>query len=129
MRFSYDPEVDVLMIELVDNQAERFTGGTRLPFGDAVADLDDRGTILSIEIENASQRYSLDVLMANQATYGPMTLTEAAAIAGVTADALKKAIQRGRLKARQFGGSWMVTGQDLDTYMNQRWKREPIAAS
>lgn len=128
MRIQYDPEVDILVIQLADDQAERFAGSTKLPFGDAVADLDASGAILSLEILNASKKYPLEALKAHPVAYDPLTLAEAAVIAGSTADALRKAIQRGRLKARQIGGAWVVDGPDLDEYLNSRWKREPAAA-
>jgi uncharacterized protein YuzE len=124
MRFTYDPEIDVLMVHLVDDQRERFSGGVQLPFGDAVADLDDTGAILSLEITEASKKYPREVLEAHPVSYGPLSLADAAAIAGVSQQALRRAIERGRLVGKKIGRNWTVTDKDLDDYLNSRWARD-----
>jgi uncharacterized protein YuzE len=129
MRITYDPEVDVLMVYLDETKGRRVKGDD-LPYGSAYADLALDGTILELEITNASKRYPANVLLeATKPAYDPMSLAEASVIAGVTPQALKKAIQRGKLAGRQIGGSWVVVGPDLDAYLNARWQREPHAAA
>lgn len=45
-----------------------------------------------------------------------MTLTEAAAILGVTADTLRQQIIRGKLKASKRGRDWWVTKAEVERY-------------
>jgi excisionase family DNA binding protein len=45
-----------------------------------------------------------------------MTLTEAAALLGVTAATLRQQIARGRLKARKHGRDWSVSPQEVERY-------------
>ena len=45
-----------------------------------------------------------------------MTLTEAAAILGVTAATLRQQIARGRLKARKVGRDWSVSRREVERY-------------
>lgn len=45
-----------------------------------------------------------------------MTLTEAAAILGVTPDTLRQQIARGKLKARKVGRDWSVSPAEVKRY-------------
>ena len=45
-----------------------------------------------------------------------MTLTEAAALIGVTAATLRQQIARGKLKARKVGRDWSVTPREANRY-------------
>lgn len=54
-----------------------------------------------------------------------MTLTEAAATLGVTADNLRGAIKRGTLKADKHGRDWWVEAEEVARYGrdNRRGKK------
>jgi excisionase family DNA binding protein len=45
-----------------------------------------------------------------------MTLTEAAAVLGVSPDTLRQQIARGRLKATKLGRDWWVTPKEVERY-------------
>lgn len=58
-----------------------------------------------------------------------MDMTEAADIAGRSVDAMRKAAQRGTLRARRIGGAsqrgiWVTTHDELTDYLarSMRWK-------
>lgn len=44
------------------------------------------------------------------------TLTEAAALLGVTADTLRQQIKAGRLRAAKVGPVWTVTAKEVERY-------------
>jgi excisionase family DNA binding protein len=45
-----------------------------------------------------------------------VTLTEAAAILGITADTLRVQVHRGKLKAKKVGPLWTVTPREVERY-------------
>src|SRR5690242_7137101 len=97
MKITWDSEVDIMMVELGD-VAKRRKSGQHLGVGGAFVDLAEDGTILAIEIMDASKKYPVDELRQHPATYDdPISLEEAAPVAGVSAQALRKACERGRL--------------------------------
>ncbi|MDB5096838.1 MAG: hypothetical protein JWM80_1259 [Cyanobacteria bacterium RYN_339] len=121
MRFSYDAEVDILMVYLAEDVKARRSQGDHLPFGGAYADLADDGTILALEIQDASKKYPVEMLKAHPARYDvPISLADAAAVAGITAIALRKAVERQRLTAIKVGNSWTTTIAELHVYLNSR---------
>lgn len=128
MKFTYDPEVDILMVYL-DEVKPRRAGGAELPFGGAYADLAEDGTILAIEIMDASTKYPMEVLNQYPVDYEkPLGLVDAAAIAGTTPEALKKAVQRGRLRAQKLGRDWVTSVAALTEYLNSRAHTGPKEA-
>jgi uncharacterized protein YuzE len=125
MRFSYDPDVDILMVYLDDVKPRR-THGDRLPFGGAYADLAEDGTILAIEIEGASKKYSAAELAKFPPNYEkPMSLADAARVVGVTQQAMRKACERGRLRGTKIGRDWTTTIAALTEYVNSRAHEGP----
>jgi excisionase family DNA binding protein len=50
------------------------------------------------------------------ASRDPMTLTEAAALLGVTAATLRQQVANGRLRARRVGPLWTVTPKEVERY-------------
>jgi uncharacterized protein YuzE len=120
MRVTYDSDVDILMVRLGDVKARRVET-RRLDFGGAIIDLAADGTILAVEILDASRRYTPDELDAPSPDYRkPLTLAEAAKVAGASTEALKKAIQRKRLGGRLIGKNWTTTVEELTEYLNSR---------
>jgi excisionase family DNA binding protein len=48
-----------------------------------------------------------------------VTLTEAAAILGVTPDTLRQQIANGKLRARKVGRDWTVTPKEVERYRKE----------
>jgi excisionase family DNA binding protein len=48
-----------------------------------------------------------------------MTLTQAAALLGVTAATLRQQIANGRLRARKLGRDWIVTRREIERYRQE----------
>lgn len=66
--------------------------------------------------EENEQTSSIDPL-----TIGELiSLAEAAKLSGFTQDYLKKAAQRGRLKAKKIGRNWVTTAAAVEQYKNSR---------
>lgn len=122
MQVRYDPQADIILVEL-DRSPGRRTKGGSLPFGQAYADLAGDGTILAIEIRNASAKYPKEALDEIKVTHPPMSLAEAAEHAGITAHALRKACERGTLDGHKIGRNWTVTWDALQDYLDGRWAR------
>ena len=126
MRFEYDPEVDILTVELGD--MARLAKTDRLPNG-VIVDYAEDGTILSLEIMSASKKYPLDKLQVHPANYEePISLAEAAKIADCTPDTIKKAILRGRMHGQKIGRNWTTTIAALTEYLNSRVHEGPGSA-
>lgn len=73
MRFSYDPEVDILMVYLIE---DRFVDGVNtFSHGEGgweegyVADKNKSGGVIDFEIFNASKHYPLEELMKYEVDY------------------------------------------------------------
>ena len=129
MKISWDSEVDIMMVELGD-VIKRRKSGKFLDIGEAFVDLAEDGTILAIEIKDASKKYPLSELQQHPATYDdPISLEEAAPVAGVSAQALRKACERGRLAGKKIGRNWTVTIATLTDYLNSRAHEGPGSAS
>ena len=132
MKMTYDPEADILAIDL-DMDGARRTGGQELPFGGGYADLAADGTILALEIWDASKKYPKEMLAGLDATGAPMSLAEAAKMAGVTAVALRRACEEGRLQGRKIGRNWTVTGSALAEFVPEirriKGKREEFQSA
>ena len=123
MRIGYDPRGDILFVNLGTEEEikRRRVGGERLEKGGAYVDLAEDGTILSIEIMDASKRYAPEE-MERLLGYPEevISLSEAARISGIDAQALKKACQDGRLAGRKVGRNWTTTIAALMAYKQGR---------
>jgi excisionase family DNA binding protein len=51
-----------------------------------------------------------------------MTLTEAAALLGVTAATLRQQIAKGKLRATKRGRDWWVTKGEVARYQRDSWR-------
>lgn len=126
MRIQYDPEVDVLVVDLGDLKtsvgAEEIAPGVWL-------DRDAEGTPLSIEVLGAGKRYPMAELAQHPPDYeAPLALAEAALTLGVTPQALQKAIVRGRLRGRKIGKTWFTSIAAITAYANSRAHEGPGSA-
>jgi excisionase family DNA binding protein len=52
-----------------------------------------------------------------------MTLTQAAALLGVTAATLRQQIANGKLKARKIGRDWHVSAREIERYQRESRRR------
>lgn len=131
MRITYDPEVDILMVHLVDEATykHRYVRSHRVNGEGALLDLAADGTLLAVEIMGAESRYGAAPL-AGLPLEGvePISLAAAAAKYGVSVDALKFAAQRGRLGARKIGRNWTTTGREVSAYLESRRHGGPGSA-
>ena len=129
MKITWDAEVDIMMVELGDVRKRR-THGKHLDCGGAFVDLAEDGTILAIEIADASKKYPIEELRQHPVDYDePMPLDEAAEVAGVTPQALRKACERGRLGGKKIGRNWTTTARALNDYLNSRVHEGPGSAA
>lgn len=123
MHLQYDAEVDVLVVSLGDLSesmgAEEIAPGVYL-------DKAEDGTVLGLEILDASKRYPVEELREHPARYDqPIPLVDAARTLDVTPQALQKAIVRGRLEGKKIGKTWTTTVAALTQYMNSRAHEGP----
>jgi uncharacterized protein YuzE len=118
MRLAYDRAGDILVVELGDLAAS--PGARELAPG-VYLDMDEDGRVLGLEILGASTRYPREQLdQLGPSVDGPMSLLEASMIAKTTPAALRKAAERGRLKAKKVGRDWLVTDAQLQAYLGSR---------
>ena len=128
MKTTYDEHADILMIELVEDLAVRRASGHKLPFGDTYLDLDQHGAILGIEIMDAGKKYPREALQQHPKPPEQLSLAEAARLAGLQPQALRKACERGRLVGQKIGRDWIITVAALNDYLNSRVHEGPGSA-
>ena len=117
-RIAYDPDVDILVIDLGDLTTS--VGATEISQG-VYLDLDEQGTVLSLEVLDASKRYDMALLAQHPPNYEePMSLADAARLFSSTPQALQKAILRGKLRGKKVGKTWSTSLAAVNEYMNSR---------
>jgi uncharacterized protein YuzE len=125
MHFTYDQEVDILMVYLSDTKIARTE---RLGDG-PILDFAEDGSLVSIEIMGASRHYSVEEMNKYPPNYDePISLVDAARVVGCTPKALQLAIQRGRLEGKKIGRNWTTTDRALTEYLNSRVHEGPGSA-
>jgi uncharacterized protein YuzE len=132
MHIGYDPRGDILYVALDTQEGvkARRSAGKKLDTGGAYVDLAADGTILAIEIQDASRRYdqaTLDALLAYPDE--AISLVEAAKLSGIDAEALKKACQRGTLAGKKIGRNWTTTVGAVTAYKARRKHAGPGSRS
>lgn len=120
MRFTYDPEVDVLMIYLQEISEGQTVGRTVKVNDVMLIDLDHKGNPIDIEILDASSRYEAETLSNFDINLALLSLSEAAERAGLSANTLKLQVHNGRLKAKKVGRNWVTTEAWLRDYLISR---------
>jgi uncharacterized protein YuzE len=120
MRWTYDPDVDALTIVL--GARRRSTRTEELGNG-LLVDFDRQGTVIAIEVLDASQRYPKDQLAALPLPVPLLPLSHAADRAGVTPDTLRQQIRNQRLKAIKRHREWWVAPAELERYLASRGQR------
>ncbi len=117
MRITYDPEVDILLVTLAEDQAaasEEIVPGV-------VVDYDAHQAPITLEVQHASERYPKDVL-ARLDLDQPLSLAELGREYGLVEAHLRKLANSGRLAlaARKIGRNWTATRADLEAYLESR---------
>lgn len=126
MRMTYSRSADALMIHLDEGKAR--ANGIELPGGAGFMDLAEDGSIVAIEILDASRHYAKSALDSLGEEELVLSLSQAAKLAGTTPQAMRKACERGRLAGQKVGRDWVVTSSALTEYLNSRWQRMPAQA-
>jgi uncharacterized protein YuzE len=117
MRFTYDPEVDILMVRLRSLRDGETVAATREISAGVIMDFDDEGNPLDIEILDAAARYGADRMAAYDIHMALLPLSEAAEIAGLSPTTLKLQIHNGKLQAKKVGRNWVTTEAWLREYL------------
>lgn len=113
LRLEYDPEVDALLVQYAPEGKSVRT----IDRGDGVyEDRDERGRLVSVEVLDASRKYSREQLQVFGKPGSGMTLLQAARRIGIAASTLRVQINRGRIKASKQGRDWIVSKAALDAY-------------
>lgn len=120
MRFSYDPEVDILMVYLKDLKEGEIVANCVEVADGIVMDVDEHGNPVDLEIMDASRRYGKDSVAKHDITTNLLTLSEAAERCGLSAETLKIQARAGRLRAQKVGRNWITTESWLRSYLIDR---------
>jgi uncharacterized protein YuzE len=119
LKIEYEPEVDILNIYLqpvetnLDSSVETEAGVILNYAGD--------GSLVSVEIMNASKRYPAGQLAANSIDEF-IDLKTASSITGLAPVTLRTQAEKGRLWAIRLGGQWVTTRERLQQYLDSRSK-------
>jgi uncharacterized protein YuzE len=116
VRFTYDPKVDALAIDLADAPTET----VRELAPGVSGDFDKAGRLTSIEILSASLRYPVRELRKLDDGAEWLTLPAAAKEAKLSAVTLRNQLNAGRLQGRKVGRDWQVSRAALWTYLESR---------
>jgi uncharacterized protein YuzE len=116
VRFTYDPKVDALAIDLADAPTET----VRELAPGVSGDFDKAGRLTSIEILSASLRYPVRELRKLEDGADWLTLPAAAKEAKLSAQTLRSQLNAGRLKGKKVGRDWQVSRAELWTYLESR---------
>lgn len=126
MRFTYDPEVDAIAVELAPGTKSMRTKSIG---PDVNIDFDSGGRLISLEVLNASAYYATHELAAMESPAHLLTLAEAAEESGLSAATLRKQIHNEKLHAIKRGRDWMVAEHALWNYLETRDPRGRRAAT
>ena len=130
MRFTYDPEVDILMVRLRDLNDGESVAQTREIADGVIMDFDAAGHPLDLEILDAALRYGADRMAVHDINTTLLPLSEAAEIAGLSPTTLKLQIHNGKLKAKKVGRNWVTTEAWLREYLiGRRYNAKQVPAS
>jgi excisionase family DNA binding protein len=114
---TYDAQADVLGIWFPGSERG---ARTREVAPGIHVDVTADGRVTAVEILDASTRYPMTSLRALESPADWLTLSEAAAEAGLKADTLRRQVANGRLGAHKRGRDWLVSRAALWTYLDGR---------
>ena len=117
MRLTYDPEADSILLTLrdMDVQSESWAE----PAEGVIIDFDREKNPISLEIQNASRRYS-KTLLASINIEEPVSLARLASEYDLAEAHLRKLATVGRLRAIKIGRNWTATRAALEDYLDSR---------
>ena len=121
MRISYDPEVDAMYIQLSSKSKDK----QQEINDDVILDLSNDGSVVGIEILDATANYSHDILDFNLSFLGDLskpgqldyTADEAAEILQVNKETILRKIRVGELKASRLGKSYRIPKNEIHRLM------------
>lgn len=116
MKFTYDPEVDALNVELLAGESARTVELTPNVF----ADLDANGRLLSVEVLAASESYPPYLIAELRSPEEWLTLKDAAKVSGISATTLRVQLNHGRIQGKKVGREWTITRAALLNYLDSR---------
>jgi excisionase family DNA binding protein len=117
MKITYDPEVDALYISFSNGSRDK-----QQPITDEMTlDLSADGSVLGVEILDATQNYGHDILDLNfsllgeisKPKYSDYTTEEAAEILRINKETVLRKIRAGELKASRIGKSYRISHSEL----------------
>ncbi len=118
LRITYDKEADALAIDLADAEVEK----TRNIAPGVEADFDSTGRVVAIEFIHPTKSYDWD--WSDFETPGRYyTLAEAAEISDISPGTFRHQIQRGVLRGKKIGHSWVVHIDDLHDYLAEHSRK------
>ena len=117
VKLTYDPEADSILLTIGDPdvQAESWAE----PSDGVIIDFDRDKNPISVEIQNASRRYSATAL-ADINIEQPVSLAQLAGEYNLAEAHLRKLAIIGRLRATKIGRNWAATRAAAEDYLDSR---------
>ena len=120
MHMTYDADADALSIRLRTKRPDEPRLRTKTISEGVMVDFDAEGNPVGFEILWASERYPAETLTAAEPLGEFISLSQAAAIAGLSPDTLKAQAASKRLRAEKHGRNWVTTRTWLQEYLDNR---------
>lgn len=117
MRLTYDPAADSILLTIGDPDIQSESWAE--PADGVIIDFDSKKNPISVEIQNASRRYSKAVL-ASINIEEPVSLAQLARECHLAEAHLRKLATTGRLRAMKMGRNWTATRAALEDYLESR---------
>lgn len=117
LKIEYEPEVDILTIYLQD--PETLLGESAETQSGVILNYAEDGSLSSVEITEASKRYSSGQLAASSVDEF-IDLKTASRLSDIAAVTLRAQAEKGRLWAMRLGGQWVTTRERLQQYIDSR---------
>jgi uncharacterized protein YuzE len=124
LKIEYEPEVDVLTIYLQEPETS-LSHSSESGHG-IISNYSEDGSLASIEILDASKRYSTGQLAA-QSVDELIDLRMAAKLAAIAPVTLRTQAAKGKLWAIRLGRQWVTTRDRLQQYIDSRGRKATIA--
>lgn len=120
LKIEYEPEVDILTIYL--REIESLLSHSTETEPGVVLNYAEDGSLASVEIMDASQRYPAGQLAAYSVDE-LIDLKTASGISGIAPVTLRTQAEKGRLWAIRLGGQWVTTRERLQQYLDSRGRK------
>jgi uncharacterized protein YuzE len=120
LKIEYEPEVDVLTIYLQEPESPLSHSNEAEP--GIIMNYDEDGGLSSLEILDASKRYSPSQLAAHSVDEF-IDLRTASGLSNIAPVTLRTQAEKGRLWAIRLGGQWVTTRDRLQQYTDSRSRK------